>query len=115
MALDESGAKFLNTRHLARCRRITPDVPLLADAETPEYFAEQILAGEFPGDLPQSLLRQAQIFGEQFEGARVVQDVRSGLHVPPRAVQGIEMPAPCGERAGFGFAISGRVLQVTAQ
>jgi len=37
------------------------------------------------------------------------------LHVLPRAVQCIDMPAAGGERTGLGLAVSGRGLQVGPQ
>ena len=88
---------------------------LLPDAEAAEDLAEQILAGEFSGDLAQGVLGEAQILGEQFEGSGAAQDIGGILHMLPRTAQGVEMPAPGGERTGVEFPVSGRRFQVTAQ
>src|ERR1700679_381381 len=88
---------------------------LLSDAEAAEDFAEQVLAGEFPCDLPQGMLSEAQVLGEQFEGSRAAQDIGSALHMLAGAAQGVEMPAPGGECTGVEFPVSGRRFQVTAQ
>jgi hypothetical protein len=40
------------------------DTALLPNAEAAENFAEQVLAGEFAGDLPEGMLREPQILGE---------------------------------------------------
>ena len=37
---------------------------LLSDTKTAEYLAEQIVAGEFTGDLAQGVLSEPQVFGE---------------------------------------------------
>jgi hypothetical protein len=37
---------------------------LLADTKTAEYLAEQVVAGEFTGDLAQGVLGQPQVLGE---------------------------------------------------
>jgi hypothetical protein len=38
--------------------------PLFPDTKAPEYFPQQILAGEFARNFSQRALRQTQIFGE---------------------------------------------------
>jgi hypothetical protein len=95
--------------------RIMPECSLFPDAEASENLAEQVLAGEFPGDLAQGVLSEAQILGEQFEGSRAAQDISGALHMLPGTAQGVEMPAPGGERTGVEFPVSGRRFQVTAQ
>ena len=92
-----------------------PDRLSLPDTKTAEDLAEQILAGKFPGDFAQAALREAQILGEQFEGASAAQGVRGILRMLPRPAQGIEMAAPCGESAGLGFLIAGGRFQMAAQ
>jgi hypothetical protein len=37
---------------------------LFPDTKAPEYFPQQILAGEFAGNFSQRALRQTQIFGK---------------------------------------------------
>jgi hypothetical protein len=37
---------------------------LFSDTKTAEYLAEQIVAGEFTGDLAQGVLSEPQVFGE---------------------------------------------------
>ena len=49
---------------------ITPCVGirvLFANAELAEYHAEQVVGGEFAGDLSQRLMRQAQFLRKEFQ------------------------------------------------
>jgi hypothetical protein len=88
---------------------------LFPDTKAAEYLAEQVLAGEFTGDLAQGVLREPQILREQLESARAAQGVCGVLHMLSRAAQRIEMPAPGGERPGVGLEVSGAQLQVSTQ
>ncbi len=45
---------------------------LFPDTETGKYFPQQVVAGELAGNLVQSLLRFAQLFGHQLAGAIIL-------------------------------------------
>ena len=45
----------------------TRQVRLFADAETSEYFAQQVIRREFAGDRSERQLGQTQLFSEEFE------------------------------------------------
>src|ERR1700688_161658 len=87
----------------------------LSDTKAAEDLAEQILTGEFTGDLAQRELCEPEILGEQLKSSRLNPDVGRALHVLPRAAQCIEMPAARGERPGLGIDVAGAQLEVCAQ
>src|SRR5579883_2143570 len=88
---------------------------LLADTEAAEDPAQQILAGELPGDLVERLLRAAQLLGHQLTGAAVAQPLLRLRHLPSGAAEGIEMPLPGGDRAGLQCLVTHAGLQVRTQ
>src|ERR1700733_15049083 len=107
-----SGATRASEQARVRTRRCGNRPGLLSDTKTAEYLAEQIVAGEFTGDLTQCVLSEPQVLGEQFEGPCGVQYVGGVLHMRPRALQRVDVPAPGGERSGLGLTVTDRGLQV---
>src|SRR6056297_100854 len=69
------------------------------DAETGEDAAQQVVAGNLAGDAAQCHLGVAQLFGHQFAGAAGLEVASAGLEALPRIGQGLQMPAPRGQRA----------------
>src|SRR3990167_1102230 len=63
----------------------------LAYAKTREDLAEQVIRGELPGDVAESVLCQTQFFGKQFEA---IQSGLGRLQMRQAPFQGGEMPLP---------------------
>src|SRR5688500_16452905 len=83
---------------------------LLSDAKTAEYLSQQIIRRIRPGDLTQRLLRQSEIFGEQFEPLAIhvqVGPAQMGLSF----LQRLDMPCAGHEESLPGRAPTRRVQQ----
>src|SRR5215472_13534697 len=87
---------------------------LLPYAETSEDLTQQVVAGEFAGDLGEAELRQAQFLRQQFTGSGFHMSLRL-LQVLPGAAQGIQVPAPGAEAVLPRLLKAGHALQVRAQ
>ena len=94
-------------RALAELRR----VGLLSDAESSEYFAEQIIGGKLAGDRSERGLRQPQFFGEEFE---LRQLIVGGINVLSGRRQCAQMPF-AGDEHVFGRMPAGDLQQRLAQ
>src|ERR1700749_3450817 len=87
---------------------------LLADAESGEDRAEQIVAPEFAGDLAERLLRRAQFLRGEFAGA-ALQMVCGRLQVPGDVAQRDDVSCACAEGSCCGVGCSAETAQRVAQ
>src|SRR5207302_10354660 len=87
----------------------------LADAESGEDSSQQVIRGEFPGDLAQGQLRSAELLRDELPGAMLGELPRGFLGVRARARERLEVPAAGADRAALDGLKAHALLQVRAQ
>ena len=88
---------------------------LLADTEAGKDPAQEVVAGEFAGNLVQRLLGAAKLFGDELAGTAFLELALSFIDVAAGAGQGLEVPVARGDRACVECLIAHAELQVGAQ
>src|SRR3569832_2133304 len=82
-----------------RINEVVASTQLLADAELGEDAAQQVVGAECARDLVQMVLREAQIFRQQFACAAFTQRVTASFALSERASQCVEVTEPGHEGA----------------
>ena len=77
---------------------------LLADAELREYILEDVVGGDFAGDLTEVVDRGADILAQQFRRESMLQSVQSRIQRRERLAQGVVV-ALVGEEIAGGTEI----------